>query len=228
MFISSLSIKISNQELSGFTGIASSWSLAPSTKSSDAPSTPRQETKHGPILLVINFSGGHISISHRKEENATSSGCPWPYKLERSIREMELLLKKFYYWFYLLCEEGRDTGGEDTNWHVIQASFHPPIWHRFCPLALAHTKTVWRAGKLVDSILEVEIADLIKFHQIKNQLHFCQAQGQRQTSKLEPEVRSVMGWSDDGQVVKWRSVESQVKVKSQSELDIGGRETCDY
>ena len=89
-------------------------------------------------------------------------------------------------------------------------------------------KTVWRAGKLVDSILEVEIADLIKFHQIKNQLHFCQAQGQRQTSKLEPEVRSVMGWSDDGQVVKWRSVESQVKVKSQSELDIGGRETCDY
>ena len=54
----------------------------------------------------------------------------------------------------------------------------------------------------MDSILEVEIADLIKFHQIKNQVHFCQAQGQHQTSKLEPEVRSVMGWSDDGQVVK--------------------------
>ena len=40
---------------------------------------------------------------------------------------------------------------------------------------------------------EVQIADLIKFHQIKNKLHFCQAQGQRQKSKLDPEVRSVMG-----------------------------------
>ena len=35
----------------------------------------------------------------------------------------------------------------------------------------------------------------------------------------------IRGRSDDGQVVKW-SGERQMNVKSQSELDIGGRETC--
>ena len=35
----------------------------------------------------------------------------------------------------------------------------------------------------------------------------------------------VRGRSDDGQVVRW-SGEHQVNVKSQSELDIGGHETC--
>ena len=35
----------------------------------------------------------------------------------------------------------------------------------------------------------------------------------------------VRGRSDDDQVVRW-SVEHQVNVKSQSELDVGGRETC--
>ena len=36
-----------------------------------------------------------------------------------------------------------------------------------------------------------------------------------------------MGSSDDGGLSMWRSVNSQVKVKSQEfELDIGGRETC--
>ena len=37
----------------------------------------------------------------------------------------------------------------------------------------------------------------------------------------------VRGRSDDGQVVMW-SGEHQVNVKSQSELEIGGRETCCY
>ena len=36
----------------------------------------------------------------------------------------------------------------------------------------------------------------------------------------------VRGRSDDGQVVRWMSGACQVNVNSQSELDIGGRETC--
>ena len=43
-----------------------------------------------------------------KEENATSSGYPWPFKLERSKTKVKWL-RKFKYWFYLLGEQGRDA-----------------------------------------------------------------------------------------------------------------------
>ena len=99
--------------------------------------------------------GSYLSHIRKIEGSATSPGSPWPYKLERSIKEMndywEVLSR---YCSFLLCEQGKDAGGEDTNWFWTQASFHPQGWCRFCALGQAHSETDWRAGKLVDLNLE--------------------------------------------------------------------------